>query len=63
MMRIEERLEEIAAEIGAPPRPRQHPVESWIKDVEDFCATRTWSAHQIQLIDEFRRLSREYEKG
>jgi hypothetical protein len=57
---IEERLDEIAAELGAPRRPRELPIEEWAKDVENFCAVRTWSADGIELIDEFRRLKREY---
>jgi hypothetical protein len=58
---IEERLDEIATELGAPRRPRELPIEEWAKDVENFCAVRTWSADGIELIDEFRRLKREYE--
>jgi hypothetical protein len=50
----------LATELVAPRRPRELPIEEWA-DVENFCAVRTWSADGIELIDEFRRLKREYE--
>ncbi len=59
---IDKRLDEIAAELGASRRPRELPIEQWAKDMENFCAVRTWTEDGIQLIDEFRRLTREYER-
>jgi hypothetical protein len=59
---IDERLDEIAIELGAPRRPRELPIEQWANDMENFCAVRTWTEDGIQLIDEFRRLTREYER-
>jgi hypothetical protein len=60
-MRIKERLDEIAAELGAPPRVVGMTMEEWFSKIDDHCAIGSWSAHEMQLIEEMRRLRREYE--
>jgi hypothetical protein len=61
-MRIKERLDEIATELGAPPRAAGMTIGEWFARVEDHFATRPWSTHQMQLIEEMRQLRGEYEQ-
>jgi hypothetical protein len=60
-MGIEERLDEIATELGIPPQTVGITMEEWFRRVDDHCASASWSSHEWQLIKEMLRLRREYE--
>jgi hypothetical protein len=53
-----ERVDEIAAELGAPPRPADLAIDAWLERVEDFCPTRAWSGREILLIEEMRQIAK-----
>ena len=60
-MQIRERLDEIATELGAPRRAARTAMQTWIKSVEEHCSARPLSLREMQLIEEMRRLQRDYE--
>ena len=62
-MRIKERLDEIAAGLGAPPRTVAMTMEEWFQKVEEHFGTRSWSPNEYKLTTEWQELRREYERG
>ena len=60
-MRLKERLDEIATQLGAPPRTVKITMEEWFERVENHWGTRSWPTRESQLIEEWRQLRRDYE--
>ena len=62
---IKERLEEIDAELNAAPRQRRRDFSAVsLEDIleDDFVAVTEWPARRAELIEERRRLQREFDR-